>query len=145
LIYGFGSAPLNFSPNDFKEIRFPGNRADCQSCHVKTCRGGSKANAECSQSSDCSGGGSCVGTELLPLPAGVLPTRQTEIVGGVETVAAGSPTSPITVACLACHDDDATAAHAATNTTSSGAEACEVCHAEGSIAAVSEVHAKHVE
>jgi len=145
VIYGFGSAPLNFTPHDFKEIRFPGNRADCQTCHVKTCRGGSNAQAECAQNSECTGGGTCIGTELLPLPPDVLPTRLTQIVGGVETVSPISSISPIAAACLGCHDSDAAQAHAETNTTSSGAEACAVCHGEGSIAAVSEVHAEHVE
>lgn len=144
VIYGFGSAPLNFTPHDFKEIRFPGNRADCQTCHVKTCRGGSNADAVCTQNNQCSGGGTCMGTELLPLPADVLPTRSTEIVAGVETLA-GAPGAPISVACLSCHDGDEARAHAETNTTSSGAEACAVCHDEGSIAPVSEVHAAHVE
>jgi predicted CXXCH cytochrome family protein len=48
---------------------------------------------------------------------------------------------PIQDACLSCHDSEAAAAHAETNTTMSGAEACTVCHGEGSSKAVSAVHA----
>ena len=125
LIYGFGSAPLNFTPHDFKEIRFPGNLADCTKCH----------------SND---------SYTLPIADGapVLPTRRTSITGAtpgtaVEVAAGALP--PITDACISCHDDEAAVAHAETNVTSSGAEACGVCHGEGSIAAVSEVHAKHLE
>ena len=44
-------------------------------------------------------------------------------------------------ACLACHDDAATAAHATTNTAPGGGEACPVCHGESGIEPVSTVHA----
>jgi OmcA/MtrC family decaheme c-type cytochrome len=123
LIYGFGSAPLNFTPHDFKEIRFPGNLADCGKCHTGD-------------------------SYTLPLPDGVLPTRLTGITGATPgtavEVAAGSVPA-ITDACTSCHDSAEAFAHAETNTTSSGAEACTVCHGEGSVAAVSEVHARHLE
>jgi OmcA/MtrC family decaheme c-type cytochrome len=46
---------------------------------------------------------------------------------------------PITAACTACHDPEATASHALSNTTSLG-EACIVCHGEGAQFAVSAVH-----
>jgi hypothetical protein len=109
IVYGFGP-----SAHDFGEVRFPGNRADCEQCHLS-------------------------GTFLLPLPAGVLPTRVSEIVGGVDTTIGSIP--PIQDACLACHDEPSTAAHAATNTASGGAEACATCHGEGAAVAVSVVHA----
>ena len=109
IVYGFGPAA-----NDFSEVRFPGDRRDCASCHKS-------------------------GTYLLPLPNGVHPTLVTQVNGANQTVAAHTP--PIQDACLACHDSDAAAAHAETNTTATGGEACEVCHGEGAIAAVSEVHA----
>jgi len=102
------------SANDFSEVLFPGDRRDCVACHK-------------------------AGTFLLPLPSGVHPTLMTQVNAGNETVSAHTPA--IQDACLACHDSDAAAAHAETNTTGTGAEACEVCHGEGAIAAVSEVHA----
>jgi OmcA/MtrC family decaheme c-type cytochrome len=105
VIYGF-----NGSVNDFGDVLFPGNRANCEGCHLPE-------------------------TFLLPLPPGVLPTLLTKI---------GDPTMssipPIQDACLACHDDAATAAHAATNTAGT-AEACPVCHGESGIEPVSVVHA----
>jgi hypothetical protein len=55
----------------------------------------------------------------------------------------GPRTPPIQDACLACHDDAATAAHAATNTAGT-AEACPVCHGESGIEPVSTVHASFV-
>src|SRR5262245_35533042 len=109
VIYGF-----NGSVNNFGEVLFPGNRADCVKCHLED-------------------------TFLLPLPAGLLPTRLSEIMGGVNTPIGSIP--PIQDACLSCHDSQATAAHAATNTTPDGAEACAVCHGEGGIEPVSTVHA----
>lgn len=112
VVYGFGP-----TAHDFGEVLFPGNRADCQRCHLPE-------------------------TYLLPLPGGVLPTRQTEIVSGVNTTVGETP--PIQDACLSCHDDAATAAHAATNTAMDGSEACGVCHGEGAAVAVSTVHANAV-
>jgi hypothetical protein len=78
----------------FGDVRFPGNRADCEKCHLPD-------------------------TFLLPLPAGLLSTQLTKIVSGVDTPVGSIP--PIQDACLACHDDPATAAHAATNTGPGGA------------------------
>lgn len=109
IVYGFGP-----SAHDFGEVRYPGNRDDCVQCHLAD-------------------------TQLLPLPAGVLPTKLSTIIGGVDTPAGSAP--PIQDACLACHDDPATAVHAETNTASSGAEGCPTCHGEGADFAVSVVHA----
>jgi OmcA/MtrC family decaheme c-type cytochrome len=114
IVYGFGAAPKNYGANDFGEVRFPGDLRDCETCHA-------------------------TGTQLLPLDAGLLPTVQSTIVAGVEQVT--GHVAPITNACTSCHDSDAVAAHAETNTTASGAEACAVCHGEGAVAAVSVVHA----
>jgi OmcA/MtrC family decaheme c-type cytochrome len=109
VIYGF-----NGSVNDFGDVLFPGNRADCEKCHLPD-------------------------TFLLPLPPGVSPTQLTKIVTGTNTPNGSIP--PIQDACLSCHDDAATAAHAATNTAPGGAEACAVCHGEAAIEPVSTVHA----
>jgi OmcA/MtrC family decaheme c-type cytochrome len=114
LVYGFGSAPKNYTANDFGDVRFPGDLRDCEKCHTP-------------------------GTQLLPLPAGLLPTLETVVSAGSELVVGSIP--PITSACTSCHDSEAAAAHADTNTSGSGAEACAVCHGEGSVEAVSEVHA----
>jgi hypothetical protein len=111
VIYGF-----NGSVNDFGDVLFPGNRADCEKCHLPD-------------------------TFLLPLAPGVSPTQLTKIVTGTNTPNGSIP--PIQDACLSCHDDAATAAHAATNT-AGGAEACPVCHGEGGIEPVSTVHANAV-
>jgi OmcA/MtrC family decaheme c-type cytochrome len=119
IVYGFGAAPANFTPHDFSEVLFPGDLRDCDACHTD-------------------------GSQLLPLPGGLLPTRESVVdtSGGpaVETTTGATPV--IQDACLSCHDSDAAAAHAETNTTGSGAEACDVCHAEGSFEAVSVVHAR---
>ena len=113
VIYGF-----NGSVNDFGDVLFPGNRAACAKCHLPD-------------------------TFLLPLPSGVLPTRRSQIIAGVDTEIK-PPTPPIQDACLTCHDDTAAAAHAATNTAPGGAEACPVCHGETGIEPVSTVHASFV-
>jgi OmcA/MtrC family decaheme c-type cytochrome len=100
---------------DFGDVRFPGDLRDCDTCHTGD-------------------------SQLLPLPAGLLPTNVSVINAGNEQVIGTTP--PIQDACLACHDSDAAAAHAETNTTGSGAEACAVCHGEGAVEAVSAVHAR---
>ncbi len=51
-----------------------------------------------------------------------------------------SPMAPNTAACLSCHDDDDSAAHAYANTSFFG-ESCGTCHGEGKVAAVDKVHA----
>ena len=76
----------------------------------------------------------------MPLAAGVLPTVDSIVSGGAESVVGHVPATQD--ACLACHDTPDAAAHAQSNTTGAGVEACGVCHAEGSIEAVSEVHAR---
>jgi OmcA/MtrC family decaheme c-type cytochrome len=115
IVYGFGSAPKNYTAHDFAEVRFPGDLRNCAKCHTGT-------------------------TYLLPLPSGLLPTVASVVSDGAETVVGHVP--PIQDACLACHDGDDVAAHAQSNTAPSGAEACGVCHGEGGIEAVSDVHAR---
>jgi hypothetical protein len=106
------------SPNNFSEVRYPRDLRDCAACHEP-------------------------GTQLLPLPDDVLPTRlsrvDTTVTPAVEVTTGTIP--PIQAACLACHDGEDARAHAETMTTASGEESCGVCHEEGRIEAVSEVHA----
>jgi OmcA/MtrC family decaheme c-type cytochrome len=99
---------------DLGEVRFPGDRRDCATCHEN-------------------------GSQLLPLPAGLLPTRLTTNVAGTETTVEDRP--PVTAACLTCHGSDSALAHARANTFG-GTEACQVCHGEGRVVPVSEVHAR---
>jgi len=107
IVYGNRSRPV-----DLGEVRFPGDRRDCQTCHLED-------------------------TNLLPLPEGLLPTRLTTIVAGVETPLEERP--PTTAACLSCHDTSDALAHAQINTFE-GVEVCHVCHGEGRVVPVSEVH-----
>jgi OmcA/MtrC family decaheme c-type cytochrome len=51
-----------------------------------------------------------------------------------------NPMMPNSAACLSCHDDDDSAAHAFSNTVFFG-ESCGTCHGEGRVAAVDKVHA----
>jgi mono/diheme cytochrome c family protein len=48
--------------------------------------------------------------------------------------------SPVTAACIGCHDGPRTAAHAATQTSALGVEACATCHGEGRPYSVTSVH-----
>jgi OmcA/MtrC family decaheme c-type cytochrome len=109
IVYGRQGRPI-----DLGEVRFPGDRRDCATCHEG-------------------------GSQLLPLPAGLLPTRFTTNQGGTETLVEDRP--PVTAACLTCHGSEAALAHARANTFS-GTEACLVCHGEGRVAAISEVHSR---
>ncbi|MFI5165385.1 MAG: OmcA/MtrC family decaheme c-type cytochrome [Thermoanaerobaculales bacterium] len=109
------SFDFNVSGTDFSGIRFPGDRRDCLKCHADVAAGAQQ-------------------TFELPLPDSVLPTPTLR-----------NPylqlMQPTAAACLACHDTQAAAAHAATMTTSFG-EACEVCHGADDEFSVSRVHAR---
>ena len=103
VIYGFGG-----SVNNFNGILFPGNLEDCAKCHVNK-------------------------SDLLPLPAGMLPV--------VTPRDYPNPTQPITASCVSCHDSEPVSSHALANTTILG-ESCIVCHGEGAAFAVDFVHAQ---
>ncbi len=118
VVYGFGLPPTNFTRFDFSEVRYPGDRRNCQTCHLP-------------------------GTFLIPpfpgqargaVLAHLDPATGNEVIDGRE--------GPITSACTSCHDSAVAKAHAATQTTSAGHEACAVCHAEGRSFPVSGVHAR---
>jgi hypothetical protein len=92
IIYGFG---FPFTPHEFSEVLFPGNRADCATCHVND-------------------------SHLLPLDEGLLPTLQTIVDAGTELVVGSIPV--IQDACLACHGSMEAQAHADTYTSELGEE-----------------------
>jgi OmcA/MtrC family decaheme c-type cytochrome len=74
------------------------------------------------------------GTQEVPLPAGRL-----------NTLTARSwinpTTSPMTAACVACHDAKSTSAHALVNTAPGLGEACDTCHSAAGAFSVDSVHA----
>jgi len=118
IVYGFGPAPANFTKHDFAEVLFPGDRRNCEKCHLE-------------------------GTQLLPpFPAEALgpviahldPETGMQIIDGRQ--------GPIGAVCGACHDSDAAQAHIETQTAMAGGESCEVCHAEGREFATSFEHSK---
>ena len=96
-VYGFGGNPINFN-----EVTFPGDRRDCESCHLP-------------------------GTYGTPAPAGALPTVVTQEKPPVtEPVINFQPT---TAACVGCHDSDEAIAHAQSFTAiNSNVENCAECH-----------------
>jgi hypothetical protein len=124
IVYGFGSAPLGFTPHDFGDIRFPRDRRDCAACHRDD-------------------------SQLLPVAGDALPNRHTVVrLNPDATMWASTPfveaisgeTPPVQAACVTCHDSADARAHAEIQTTPSGVESCGVCHGEGRIEPVSEVH-----
>ena len=104
-VYGFGGRLLSFA-----DVIFPGNLADCQTCHVANSYG-------------------------LPLAAGRVPTTVINQAG--QTV---SITLPIRAVCTSCHDSDVVAGHAELQTTVGQVETCEVCHGPNSEFSVPTVH-----
>ncbi len=72
------------------------------------------------------------GTQNVPIADGALPT--------ITNNAWWTPMAPQAAACLSCHDDDDSAAHAYSNTAFFG-ESCSTCHGEGKSASVDKVHA----
>ncbi len=73
------------------------------------------------------------GSQNVPTPDGALPT--------ITNNAWWTPMQPQSAACLSCHDDDSSAAHAYSNTAFFG-ESCSTCHGEGKDASVDKVHAR---
>jgi hypothetical protein len=72
-------------------------------------------------------------SQQVPVESSALPTMTPQ--------AWWSPMPPNAAACLSCHDDDDSAAHAFSNTAFFG-ESCGTCHGEGRVAAVDKVHAQ---
>jgi OmcA/MtrC family decaheme c-type cytochrome len=99
----------------FNDIRFPGDRRDCQKCHT----------------TDASGAGTEEVSENPP--PGLLATATPRDWY--------SPMQHYATACLACHDSQAAAAHAFVMTAPFG-EACATCHGPDADFAVDKVHAK---
>jgi len=92
-----------------EDIRFPGIINECQNCHKQ-------------------------GTNLLPLPKGLLPTTVTQNNVVVKVM------QPAAAACLACHAGPDAAAHADTQTSATKGEACATCHGVGREFDVVKVH-----
>ena len=104
-VIGFGG-----SVNNFNELRFPGDRRDCATCHT----GDSQQVLE------------------TP-PPGLLPT--------VTLRDWYTPQQHYAAACLGCHDNKPTAAHAFVMTAPFG-EACATCHGPDAAFSVDKVHAR---
>ncbi|MFQ5665348.1 MAG: OmcA/MtrC family decaheme c-type cytochrome [Candidatus Binatia bacterium] len=121
VIFGFGLPPQGFTIDDFSDLRFPGDRRDCATCHVGE------------------------SYELPPFPdmaqgtgvAHLDPVTGDEVVDG--------RIGPIQAVCTSCHDGDDAVAHAQTLTADDGAESCPVCHEEGRDFAVSLLHREREE
>lgn len=114
------------TPIDFGEVRFPGDRRDCLTCHASD--------------------------PDLPLAAGLLPVKSEDLTCTEDPFADGDSycatrvvsatyfVPPESAACTACHDGTATAAHAEIMTTVMGVESCATCHARGSAFGIDLVH-----
>jgi OmcA/MtrC family decaheme c-type cytochrome len=119
IIYGFGPPPQNYTKLNFGDVRYPGDRRICDTCHIED-------------------------SQLIPpYPSTALPTLRTRLDPANGNVIPADPPQiePIAAVCTSCHDGDDVVAHAETNTAADGTEACPVCHQEGAAYAVSLVHA----
>jgi OmcA/MtrC family decaheme c-type cytochrome len=127
-IYGNAAATAAPSVYFFDDVRFPGNLANCEVCHLP-------------------------GTWTIEsIPAGALPTTANERgtllhtgTSATPAVAAHTSTSepktlPIAAACLSCHTSGAAVDHAA-GKTSGGVEQCGTCHGESGADSVRKWHA----
>lgn len=113
--------------HNYNEVRFPGDRRDCQKCHLPQ-----------SNLIDFLRGGSQPTIVRQPL------TPATTVTGRIVNTTAPviSSTPPISTACSGCHDSASVRAHAALQTAPDGTETCIICHGEGADFAVSEAHAR---
>ena len=108
-IYGF-----NGSTNNFNEVRFPGDRRDCQKCHTTVNGTGTEQVSE------------------TPNPAWLATNTLRDWY---------APQQHYAAACLGCHDSQAAAAHAFVMTAPFG-ESCATCHGPDAEFAVDKVHAR---
>jgi len=121
-IVGFGGTVHVF---DEEEVAFPGNLANCTTCHTSD-------------------------GFTLPLDNGVLATT-INTGADAQSPLDDKVITPITAVCSSCHDDDEAAAHMVAqggnfNTTQAKidekvvVESCPVCHGSGNLVDVAEVH-----
>lgn len=115
------------TPIDFGEVRYPGDRNACWTCHTGP-------------------------TYTLPLASNLLP-KKTQTLTCTEDPAADGDSycdtrvatdhfmGPQAGACTGCHDAPYVVAHAETMTSASGIEACATCHGPGAEFDVQKVHA----
>ncbi|MGH9367223.1 MAG: OmcA/MtrC family decaheme c-type cytochrome [Thermoanaerobaculia bacterium] len=81
-VYGFFTPPNPPNPINFNEVRFPGDRRDCETCHVP-------------------------GAQQVPEDEALATRLPTVTLRDWYT-----PTQPVAAACLGCHDERHVAAHA---------------------------------
>lgn len=114
---------LGYGPSgaavDFSEVKFPGDRRNCEHCHVPD-------------------------QYTLPLPQGLLPTRWSDI-DSTRTRVQSYYMGPTASACAGCHDAESTKVHAATMSLITGdppsfEESCASCHAEGQAFGIDKAH-----
>jgi OmcA/MtrC family decaheme c-type cytochrome len=114
-----------YSAINFSDVRFPGDRRNCEHCHVTD-------------------------QYQLPLQSGLLPSRESDIdsTSSPRTRINNYFTGATAAACTGCHDADATALHAATMSLISPVvppmitESCVTCHASGKEFGLDTVHAR---
>ena len=107
------------TPIDFSLVVYPGDVGECQACHT-------------------------VEGHQLPLPSNLLPVLERRTLQCTENPAADADNycdirvasgeniiAAETAACIGCHDEPVTAAHAEIMTTADGVATCAVCHAPG--------------
>jgi OmcA/MtrC family decaheme c-type cytochrome len=107
IVYGRGG-----TPHDYNEVRFPGDRRDCEKCHVND---GQQVPGD--------------GALATRLPTTTLRDWYT-------------PMQPVAAACEGCHASKSVAAHAVTMTSPLLGEACRACHGDGAEFSVDKIHAR---
>ena len=116
---------IAYSPSsaiDFGDVRFPGDRRNCEHCHVPD-------------------------QYQLPLAAGLLPTRYSDI-DSTRARVQDYYMGPVAAACTGCHDAESTASHATAMSVidpsdpSVITESCDTCHASGKAFGLDAVHAR---
>jgi hypothetical protein len=110
LIHGIHGAQVTpqgglFNGHPNSPVLYPNDPRNCTTCHVSD------------------------PMAALPLPAGVNGSLKT---GATSTTLTGTRVLPTKAACVACHEDPSTAAHADINTEGT-VETCSVCHASGAL------------
>jgi OmcA/MtrC family decaheme c-type cytochrome len=140
IVYGFFN-----SVHDFSDVEFPGDVADCETCHLEDTYTLPLSGSRLATTVDAGA------TVLVPNPFGA---ATFDDAGAAADPSDDGNITPVAAACSSCHDDATAQVHMELNGAAFSmtqpdidagvtVETCEICHGEGRVADVEAVHEEH--